>query len=152
MKKIFYTILAVGLLGACQKLDQEPSTSITADTAIQSVTDLSNAVNGAYYLATYGSQMTLASELAIYADELGPDSYVNKGSGQFAQRIHERSITSNDSWNAYAYLYRALANINKALVKAEALEDQEGAAPYRNDPGICRSAYGKNPCGGCCDQ
>jgi len=130
MKKIFYTILAVGLLGACQKLDQEPSTSITADTAIQSVTDLSNAVNGAYYLATYGSQMTLASELAIYADELGPDSYVNKGSGQFAQRIHERSITSNDSWNAYAYLYRALANINKALVKAEALEDQEGAAPY----------------------
>ncbi len=130
MKKFFYTILAVGVLGACQTLDQEPSTSITADTAIQSVTDLSNAVNGAYYLATYGDKMTLASELAIYADELGPDSKVDKGSGQFAQKIHERSITSNDSWNAYSYLYRAIANINKAIVKGEALEDQEGAAPY----------------------
>lgn len=130
MKKIFYTILAVGVLGACQPLNQEPSTSITADTAIESVTDLANAVNGAYYLATYGTQMTLASELAIYADELGPDSKVEKGSGQFAQRIHERSVTSNDSWNAYAYLYRAIANINKAIVKGKALEDQDAAAPY----------------------
>ena len=130
MKKIFYTILAVGMLGACQTLDQEPSTSITADTAIQSVEDLAKAVNGAYYLATYGDQFTLASELAIYADELGPDSKVDKGSGQFAQKIHERSITSNDSWNAYGYLYRAIANINKAIEKAKALEDQDGAAPY----------------------
>lgn len=130
MKKIFYTILAVGLLGACQTLDQNPSTQIPDDTAIETVEDLGKSVNGAYYLATYGKDMTLASELAIYADELGPDSKVIDGSGQFAQKIHERSVTSSDSWNAYAYLYRALANINKSLKAAELLEDQEGAAPY----------------------
>ena len=131
MKKIFfYALLAVGALTACQKLDQEPSTAISAETAIQTVDDLSYAVNGAYYLATAGAQFTLASELAIYADELGPDSQVVKGSGQYAQKIHERSITAQDSWNAYAYLYRALANINKAIQKSEVIEDQEACKPY----------------------
>lgn len=131
MKKIFfYALLAVGALTACQKLDQEPSTSLSAETAIQTVEDLSYAVNGAYYLATAGAQFTLASELAIYADELGPDSKVDHGSGQYAQKIHERSITAQDSWNAYGYLYRAIANINKAIQKSEVIEDQEGAKPY----------------------
>lgn len=131
MKKLYSILLAAAVvMSSCQSLEQEPSTSITAETAILSVSDLSNAVNGAYYMATYGTQLTLASELAIYADELGPDSRVIKGSGQYAQKIHERSITANDSWNAYAYLYRALANINKAIARGEQLEDKEGAAPY----------------------
>ena len=130
MKKIFYSILAVAAFCACQGLDQEPSTSVSTSTAIQSVEDLAFAVNGAYYRATYGDQLTMASELAIYADELGPDSNVEKGSGQLAERIHNRTVTSNDSFNAYAFLYRALANINKALEVAQTLEDQEAAAPY----------------------
>ena len=111
-------------------MDQEPATAISAETAIESVQDLSYTVNGAYYLATGRGQLSLVSELAIYADELGPDSDVQSGSGQYAQKIHERSITPLDSWNAYASLYRGIAAINKALQKAEALEDQEGAAPY----------------------
>ncbi|NLZ20361.1 MAG: RagB/SusD family nutrient uptake outer membrane protein [Bacteroidales bacterium] len=130
MKKIFYAIFVLAALSACQGLDQEPSTSISAETAIETVTDLSYAVNGAYYQATGRGQMSLVAELAIYADELGPDSNVENGSGQYAQKIHERSITPLDSWGAYAPLYRGIAAINKALQKAEALEDQEGAAPY----------------------
>ncbi len=130
MKKIFYAVFALAALTACESLDQEPSTSISAETAIESVTDLSYAVNGAYYQATGRGQLSLVAEMAIYADELGPDSMVKNGSGQYAQRIHERSITPLDSWDAYAPLYRGLAAINKALQKAESLEDQEGAAPY----------------------
>ena len=130
MKKIFYTVFALAALSACQTLDQEPSTAISAETAIQSVTDLAYAVNGAYYRAIGMGQLNLVSELAIYADELGPDSDVQNGSGQYAQKIHERSITDQDSWGAYAPLYQAIAAINKALQKAESLEDQEGAAPY----------------------
>lgn len=130
MKKIFYSILAAAAFCACQGLDQEPSTSVSTSTAIQSIEDLSYAVNGAYYLATYGDQFTMASELAIYADELGPDSEVNKGSGQFAEKIHTRAISSNDSYAAYAYLYKAIANINRALEVAATLEDQAAAAPY----------------------
>ena len=130
MKKIFYAVFALAALSACQTLDQEPSTAISAETAIESVTDLSYAVNGAYFQATGRGQLNLVSELAIYADELGPDSDVQNGSGQYAQKIHERSITALDSWGAYAPLYRAIASINKAIQKAEALEDQDGAAPY----------------------
>lgn len=130
MKKIFYTVFALAALTACESLDQEPSTSISAETAITSVADLSYAVNGAYYQATGRGQLSLVAEMAIYADELGPDSKVENGSGQFAQKIHERSITNLDSGGAYNPLYRGLAAINKALQKAESLEDQEGAAPY----------------------
>lgn len=130
MKKIFYPVFALAALSACQTLDQEPSTAISAETAIQSVTDLAYAVNGAYYRAIGMGQLNLVSELAIYADELGPDSDVQNGSGQYAQKIHERSITDQDSWGAYAPLYRAIASINTAIQKSEALEDQEGAAPY----------------------
>lgn len=130
MKKIFYSLFAAAAFCACQSLDQVPSTSIPADVAIQTVQDVANAVNGAYYLATYGDQMTMASELAIYADELGPDSNVQNGSGQYAEKIHTRSVSSNDSYSAYAFLYRAIANINKTLEVAATLEDQSEVAPY----------------------
>ena len=63
------------MAAACEALDQAPSTSVTTDTAITSVEDLANAVNGAYYVATYGTTLTVASEMSIYADLVGPDSY-----------------------------------------------------------------------------
>ncbi|MCQ2118064.1 MAG: RagB/SusD family nutrient uptake outer membrane protein [Bacteroidales bacterium] len=125
MKKLVYIAFAVVTLCACSKqLDQEPSTSTSTSTAITSVADIDYAINGAYYLATGGDQMTLTAELAIYADELGPDSKVDKGSGQYAQKIHERSITNNDSFNAYYYIYKALANVNKAIKVAETLNEE----------------------------
>ena len=76
MKKFIYILPAALLLAGCNALDQNPSTSVTVDTAITSVEDLSNAVNGAYYVATYGTMLTVASELSIYADLVGPDSYL----------------------------------------------------------------------------
>ena len=128
---ITYTcILAAALLPSCNALDQSPSTSVTTDTAITSVDDLANAVNGAYYVATYGTMLTVASELAIYADLVGPDSYQPASSGQNASRLAQFSMTPNDTYNAYYYLYAAIASINNALDKAAQMEDQEAAAPY----------------------
>ena len=129
MKKIFYAIVALAVLASCQTMDQEPTTAIRDDSAIESVDALEFALSGAYYLATGRGQLSLVAEMAIYADELGPDSDVQNGSGQYAQRIHERSITPLDSWGAYAPLYRGLAAINKALAASTKLEDQEGAEP-----------------------
>ena len=131
MKKSIYTLSAVLLTtAACDALDQDPSTAVTVDTAITSVDDLANAVNGAYYVATYGTTLTVASEMAIYADLAGPDSYQPASSGQNASRMAQFSLTANDTYNAYFYLYSALASINNALEKAALLEDQEAAAPY----------------------
>ena len=74
MKRLIYTFIASAALFACSPLDQNPSTSVTSETAITSVEDLKNAVNGGYYIATYGDMLTVASELCIYADLIGPDS------------------------------------------------------------------------------
>ena len=118
------------ITAACDALDQDPSTAVTVDTAITSVDDLANAVNGAYYVATYGTTLTVASEMAIYADLIGPDSYQPASSGQNASRMAQFSLTANDTYNAYYYLYAAIASINNALEKAALLENQEAAAPY----------------------
>ena len=118
------------MLGSCDALDQDPSTAVTVDTAITSVDDLANAVNGAYYVATYGTTLTVASEMAIYADLAGPDSYQPASSGQNASCMAQFSLTANDTYNAYYYLYAAIASVNNALEKAALLEDQDAVAPY----------------------
>lgn len=123
MKKIFYISILALVLGACSTLEQEPTTSVSTSTAITSVEDLSYAVNGAYYIATSGGQMSPAAEMAVYADVIGPDSDVKNGSGQYCQKLHERSVTAKDSYDTYYYLYKAIANVNKALEAAEAIED-----------------------------
>ena len=114
---------------------------MTTDTAITSVADLSNAVNGAYYVATYGTMLTMASELAIYADLTGPDSYQPSSSGQNASRIAQFSLTPADTYNIYYYLYAALANVNNAIEKGKMLEDSQGAAPYIAELYTLRGMY-----------
>ena len=130
MKKSIYMLACLTVAAACEALDQAPSTSVTTDTAITGVEDLANAVNGAYYVATYGTMLTVASEMSIYADLVGPDSYQPASSGQNASRLAGFSMTANDTYNAYYDLYAAIASVNSALEKAALLEDQEAVAPY----------------------
>ena len=130
MKRLLYIFIAAAAIYACNPLDQNPSTSTTTDTAITTVEDLANAVNGGYYLATYGTMLTMGSELAIYADLIGPDSYQPASSGQNASKMGMFSLTPADTYAAYGYLYMALANINNAIEKGQLIEDKEAAAPY----------------------
>lgn len=130
MKKAIYLIFGTAILWGCDALNQNPSTSMTTDTAITSVEDLSNAVNGAYYLATYGDMLTMGSEMAIYGDLCGPDSNPQSSSGQNPSRFAQFIQTADDTYKAYYYLYSALASVNMAIEAAGSLEDQEGAAPY----------------------
>lgn len=130
MKKSTYILPVVIMAAACGALDQDPSTSVTTDTAITDVEDLANAVNGAYYVATYGTSLTVASEMSVYADLVGPDSYQPASSGQNATRLAQFSMTPADTYNIYYYLYAAIASINSALEKAQQLDDQPAVAPY----------------------
>ena len=125
MKRLLYTICAAVAMTACSALEQNPSTSMTTDTAITTISDLSNAVNGAYYIATYGTMLTMGSELAIYADLIGPDSYQPASSGQNPSRIAQFGLTPADTYGAYAYLYWALANVNNAIEKGKLIEGSE---------------------------
>ena len=130
MKRLLYTFIASAALFACSPLDQNPSTSVTSETAITTVEDLKNAVNGGYYIATYGDMLTVASELCIYADMIGPDSYQPSSNGQNPSRMASFALTPADTYGAYYYLYSALASVNNAIDRGLLLEDQEGAAPY----------------------
>ena len=129
MKKAIFLLITT-MLCSCDALNQDPSTAVTTDTAITSLNDLSNAINGAYYIATYGTTLTMGAELSIYADLVGPDSYQPSSSGQNASRIAQFSLTPNDTYNAYYYLYAALANVNKAIERSLELENIDGVAPY----------------------
>ena len=129
MKKATFLLSAI-FFCSCDALNQNPSTAVTTDTAITSLNDLSNAINGAYYIVTYGTTLTMGSELSIYADLVGPDSYQPSSSGQNASRIAQLSLTPNDTYNAYYYLYAALANVNKAIEQSQKLEDTDGVTPY----------------------
>lgn len=130
MKKSIYILSVLAVMAGCEALNQDPSTSVTTDSAITSVEDLSNSVNGAYYLATYGTRLTQASELCIYADLIGPDAYQPSSSGQSASTIARFALTPNDTYNAYYYLYSALASVNSAIEKGGQLPDKSGAAPF----------------------
>ena len=130
MKKTIYILSILSVMAGCEALNQNPSTSVTADSAITSVKDLENAVNGAYYVATYGTRLTMTSELSIYGDLIGPDSYQPSSSGQSASRMARFAMTPTDTYNAYYYLYSALASVNNAIDKGELLENSTGAAPY----------------------
>ena len=103
MKKIAYLIVAALLFNACDLLDQEPTNSMSTDTAITSVEDLANAVTGVYYIATYGEMLTVASEMAIYGDLIGPDSKVPASSGQNASKLYAHSLSAADTYNIYYY-------------------------------------------------
>ena len=130
MKRLLYTFIASAALFACSPLDLNPSTSVTSETAITTVEDLKNAVNGGYYIANYGDMLTVASELCIYADMIGPDSYQPSSNGQNPSRMASFALTPADTYGAYYYLYSALASVNNAIDRGLLLEDQEGAAPY----------------------
>ncbi len=136
MKKIYLTLgLAVGmLLSSCSDfLDRTPSTSLPTDDAITSLADMQNAINGVGYILS-SERMTYGAEYAIYADLKGPDFSILKDYGQ-SSPIAKYSITKNDELPdiAYEVYYKALANINKALLAAEKLEVSESEADKLKD-------------------
>ncbi|MCH5330335.1 MAG: RagB/SusD family nutrient uptake outer membrane protein [Alistipes sp.] len=124
MKKIFYMIGLSLMVTSCDFLEQEPTTQIPAG-GITTVDDLDTAVNGIYYIASYGDSGTLASEAAIYADLKSGDTRQIGTSSQIASRVAKGQITASDSYSFYYYLYVALANVNVALESAVHIDDPD---------------------------
>jgi tetratricopeptide (TPR) repeat protein len=108
-------------LSSC-KLDTLPSTSLGEDIAITTETDLQNAVNGIGYLLSE-DRMLYGSEYGIYADLLTNEYQVPDDYGQ-SSGIAMYTLTKFDELpeTAYEYLYKAIANCNKALELSAKME------------------------------
>ena len=124
MKKLFYILGLSMAVASCSTLDQAPSTQIPTG-QIVTVSDLETAINGVYYRAGAGTQGTLASEVAIYADLKGSDVKQIGTSSQIASRVAKHQITPSDSYNFYYYPYVAIANINAALESVPNIDENE---------------------------
>ena len=126
MKKIYLVLgLVAGMALSSCKLDTLPSTSLGEDIAITTETDLQNAVNGIGYLLSE-DRMLYGSEYGIYADLLTNEYQVADDYGQ-SSGIAMYTLTKFDELpeTAYEYLYKAIANCNKALALSESMESSE---------------------------
>ena len=117
MKKLYIIgLLSAMLCSSCSDfLEKDPSTSLPVESAVTTMTDLRNAVNGIAYIAMNG-RMCYDADLAIYADLKGED-FRAVSSNNHAGPISRYQITKTDdlAYYGYYYFYKAIANVNKVL-------------------------------------
>lgn len=117
MKKLYIIgLLSAMLCSSCSDfLEKDPSTSLPVESAVTTMTDLRNAVNGIAYIAMNG-RMCYDADLAIYADLKGED-FKAVSSNNHAGPISRYQITKTDdlAYYGYYYFYKAIANVNKVL-------------------------------------
>ena len=125
MKKIVFFLVGICLFTSCSEfLTQEPSTSLTTETAIKTTDDLANAVNGVYYTLTE-DEGSYGTELVLYGDMMGGDfDFIgnnNHGPTQIAMRqlIAKETLTMS----FYTVPYYALARLNHVLSVAGSMDE-----------------------------
>lgn len=134
MKKLYIIGLLFGVLSSCDDfLDKEPSTALPVESAITTMTDLRNAVNGIGYIVSEG-RMTYSSDFAIYADLKGSD-FKAVSNNNHAGPLYRYNITKKDDlpYYAYYYFYKAIANVNKVLTVIDNIQYSEDETAEFND-------------------
>lgn len=123
MKKIYIVlgIAASMMFSSCSDfLDREPSTELPSETAITTVSDLKNAINGVGYLLSGDpvgfERMTYPGEFGLFADLRSQDFKAARDDGQTSE-IRLYNYNPNGIYPDYGYriFYAALANVNNAL-------------------------------------
>ena len=103
MKKIYIIGLMSALLcSSCSNfLEKDPSTSLPVESAVTTMKDLRNAVNGIAYIALNG-RMCYDADFAIYADLKGED-FKAVSNNNHAGPISRYQITQTDglAYNGY---------------------------------------------------
>lgn len=116
MKKIFYSIIAIALLGSlgsCKKdsLDPTLAQNNAVETSINTVQDLQGILYGAY------NRMTISSyygrDFIIYGEIRADNAFSNGNSGRFvnvsAMTLGESDAYTTDTWTS---IYRVIASAN----------------------------------------
>ena len=135
MKKLYIIgLLSAMLCSSCSDfLEKDPSTSLPVESAVTTMTDLRNAVNGIAYIAMNG-RMCYDADLAIYADLKGED-FKAVSSNNHAGPISRYQITKTDdlAYYGYYYFYKAIANVNKVLSIIDNIPHTESEEAEFND-------------------
>lgn len=135
MKKIYIIGLMSALLcSSCSNfLEKDPSTSLPVESAVTTMKDLRNAVNGIAYIALNG-RMCYDADFAIYADLKGED-FKAVSNNNHAGPISRYQITQTDglAYNGYYYFYKAIANVNKVLSTIESIPYTDSETAEYND-------------------
>lgn len=127
MKKIYISALILALsVSSCDTFDKNPSSSWDSEGAIETLEDLTYAVNGVYESQT--SSMDLgtnprggyAGDFALYADMRGSD-FQCIGNNNQATDVSKYQATKNssDAYNFYRRFYLSLSRTNKVLAAVE---------------------------------
>lgn len=112
MKKILILLLGVALLGCTENLTQSPSDQLPSKEAIISITDLTNAVNGAYQRMAV-DQGSYAGYYGMYADGTSGELKYLESANHFSPIIRFQSDQNSEfSDLAYYDIYISLGRIN----------------------------------------
>jgi hypothetical protein len=122
------------LVSSCKKsfLDEEPSTSIDASTAIKTENDLSDAINGMYTAAK--SYTLFGRDVPVLGDLLADNAYVSSSnSGRYttenAYTFIATSAEASDIWNqGYYTILQANRAINCGLTSSTTVDQLRGEA------------------------
>ncbi len=117
MKKISFFLIALSMtFASCENfLDESPSSKLPTNTAITSVTDLSNAINGVYYTLV-NEQYGLAGDMFLYADLKGTDTkYISKGGHCSYLSDYQTSANDGHPDGFWSDIYSALGRANYAI-------------------------------------
>lgn len=128
MKKILFSIFAIGLVLTSCDMDQNRPGSMTDTEAIESVANLKSFRNG-----IYSSIRTLASGEYITNTEIQMDQFnlLAEGGGQ-GMRMSTASFnsSSDEVTGPYQGCYSVLKNVNFALQRAEILAESGRVSEY----------------------
>lgn len=134
MKKIYYTLISLFLLISCTSdLEKNPSDSLPEDGAIQTVNDLSMAVNGVY--SAMISQYSFCGDYGLYADGRGGDTKLIDNSSNHFQPVVIFQLTANSghSEGFFREIYRPISRINRILNVVENITDKANNVDTYND-------------------
>lgn len=129
MKKIYLIGLAFALLTtSCDDvLDKTPSSELPTESAITTVEDLTNAVNGVYArqatdVGSYGAEFTLLSDLR--GSDFQSISTVNHAGPMYRYQLKQHDGLVGSFYNVF---YISLARINNILSVVDNIEGDEVA-------------------------
>ncbi|HOT89263.1 MAG TPA: RagB/SusD family nutrient uptake outer membrane protein, partial [Bacteroidales bacterium] len=122
MKKIFYIsiVFLTFTFVSCEKfLEKAPSGSLPTDSAITSIADLNNAVNGVYQ-ELVGQEFSLSGDMFIYGDLKGPDyEFPNNSGWSTPLGVQPVDSKSGHADHFYRIVYTAIGKVNYALEAAK---------------------------------